>query len=209
MNPPPPPSGQPFTGCQKFPNKALTLYQKKAFLDAATCAELVARIDSNRRPSTISDANGDPFNRTSETCDLFGGDPLVDRVNSLLDQTSGQPADHGEVLQGQRYAVGQEFKLHTDYFEQSGPDWEVNTRIGGQRTWTLMIYLNEPEEGGATRFKQIGKIFQPETGKMLAWCNLDGQGRPNYATLHSGMKVYRGTKYVITKWYRERPMRAA
>ena len=44
---------------------------------------------------------------------------------------------------------------------------------------------------------------------MLAWCNLDGQGRPNYATLHSGMKVYRGTKYVITKWYRERPMRAA
>lgn len=199
-------STTPFAGCQKFPGKALTLYQKKAFLDAATCAALVERIDSLRRPSTISDSNGDPFNRTSETADLFGGDPLVDGVNALLDRMAGQPGNRGEVLQGQRYAVGQEFKFHTDYFEPGGPDWEANTRIGGQRTWTLMIYLNEPLEGGATRFKRIGKIFQPETGKLLAWCNLDSAGRPNYETLHAGMKVYRGTKYIITKWYRERSM---
>ena len=206
MNAPLAPFTAPFIGCQKFPGKSLTLYQKKGFLDAATCAALVARIDGLRRPSTISDSNGDAFNRTSETADLFGGDPLVDGVNGLLDQMSGEPGSHGEVLQGQRYAVGQEFKFHTDYFEPGGPDWEENTRVGGQRTWTLMVYLNTPEEGGATRFKQIGKIFQPETGKLLAWRNLDAEGRPNYETLHAGMKVYRGTKYIITKWYRERSM---
>lgn len=193
-----------FEGCQKFPAKALTLYQKRGFLDLATCAELIARIDRDRRPSTISDANGDPDNRTSETCDMFGGDPLVDRVNGLLDSMAGQPASHGEVLQGQRYAPGQQFKLHTDYFEPGGSDWEANTRIGGQRTWTLMVYLNAPAEGGATRFKRIGKMFQPEAGKLLAWHNLDASGRPNFATLHAGMKVYRGTKHIITKWYRER-----
>ena len=27
----------------------------------------------------------------------------------------------------------------------------------------------------------------------------------NPATLHHGMKVRKGTKYVITQWYRERP----
>ena len=27
----------------------------------------------------------------------------------------------------------------------------------------------------------------------------------NVATLHHGMKVRKGVKYVITKWYRERP----
>jgi prolyl 4-hydroxylase len=102
--------------------------------------------------------------------------------------------------------VGQEFKLHTDYFEPGGPDWESNTHIGGQRTWTLMVYLNQPDEGGATRFKRIGKVIQPETGKLLAWHNLDADGRPNYETLHAGLKVYRGTKYIITKWYRERAM---
>jgi prolyl 4-hydroxylase len=196
----------PFSGCQKFPGKALTLFQKRAFLDAGTCAALIARIDADRRPSTIADYTGDDRARTSETCDLFGGDPLVDAVNAQLDAIAGQPATHGEVLQGQRYAVGQEFKLHTDYFEPTGVDWDTHTRSGGQRTWTLMVYLNQPEDGGGTRFKQIGKIFQPEPGKLLAWHNLDAGGRPNYQTLHAGLKVYRGTKYIITKWYRERPL---
>ena len=66
-----------------------------------------------------------------------------------------------------------------------------------------MIYLNQPEDGGATRFKTIGKTVQPETGKLLAWNNLLPDGRPNPATLHQGMKVRRGTKYVLTKWFRE------
>ena len=67
-----------------------------------------------------------------------------------------------------------------------------------------MIYLNEPEDGGATRFKAIGKTVQPEIGKLLAWNNLLPGGRPNPATLHQGMRVRRGTKYVLTKWFRER-----
>jgi prolyl 4-hydroxylase len=108
-------------------------------------------------------------------------------------------------MQGQRYAVGQEFKGHTDYFEPNGLDFKAMTRVAGQRTWTVMIYLNEPEAGGATRFKTIGKTVQPETGKLLAWNNLRADGRPNVNTLHHGMKVRAGTKYVVTKWFRERP----
>jgi prolyl 4-hydroxylase len=68
-----------------------------------------------------------------------------------------------------------------------------------------MIYLNSPDEGGATRFKRIGKTIQPETGKLLAWNNLLPDRRPNPATLHQGMKVRRGTKYILTKWFREHP----
>ena len=36
-------------------------------------------------------------------------------------------------------------------------------------------------------------------------CRADGS--PNPASLHHGMKVRAGTKYVITKWFRERPWR--
>ena len=105
-------------------------------------------------------------------------------------------------MQGQRYAVGQEFKPHTDYFEADS----LLRYCGeaGQRTWTAMIYLNVPEAGGATRFKTIDKIVQPETGKLLCWNNLLPDGRPNGATLHHGMKVRRGTKYIVTKWFRQR-----
>jgi prolyl 4-hydroxylase len=68
-----------------------------------------------------------------------------------------------------------------------------------------MVYLNAPDEGGGTRFKLIGKTMQPETGKLLTWNNLDSEGQPNPATLHQGMKVRRGVKYIITKWFRESP----
>jgi prolyl 4-hydroxylase len=68
-----------------------------------------------------------------------------------------------------------------------------------------MIYLNAVEAGGATRFKVLGKTFQPEQGKLLCWNNRLPDGGVNPATLHHGMKVRRGVKYIITKWYRERP----
>jgi prolyl 4-hydroxylase len=111
----------------------------------------------------------------------------------------------GEPLQGQRYDVGQEFKAHTDTFNPGGYDFYVHAANGGQRTWTAMVYLNAPDEGGATRFKLIGKTIQPETGKLLTWNNLDSSGQPNMATMHHGMKVRRGVKYIITKWFRESP----
>ena len=44
----------------------------------------------------------------------------------------------------------------------------------------------------------------PETGKLLAWNNVGADGLINPATSHHGMKVRKGRKYVITKWYRER-----
>lgn len=111
----------------------------------------------------------------------------------------------GEPLQGQRYAVGQEFKPHTDYFEPTGIDYHRFCAVTGQRTWTAMVYLNVPEAGGATRFRTIDKIVQPETGKLVCWNNLRPDGRVNGATLHQGMKVRQGVKYVVTKWFRERP----
>jgi prolyl 4-hydroxylase len=112
---------------------------------------------------------------------------------------------HGEPIQGQRYDVGQEFKAHTDYFEPKGEDFAKFCAVAGQRTWTFMIYLNQPEAGGATRFKAVDKIIQPEQGKLLCWNNMDETGQPNPATMHHGMKVRKGVKYIITKWFRERP----
>src|SRR3546814_12866936 len=75
----------------------------------------------------------------------------------------------------------------------------------GNRSWTLMVYLNQPEAGGATRFIKIVTTIQPEPGKLLAWNNRLSPGHYKPATLHHGMKVRAGIKYIITKWYRERP----
>jgi len=189
---------------QRVPSPELELFIVRGFLDEATCASLIRRIDERRRPSEIADDVGIAKFRTSETCDLDWRDPVVATVDSRIAQLLGLPLAASEPLQGQRYAPGQEFRPHTDTFEPGRYDFLVHTADRGQRTWTAMCYLNEPEDGGATRFKAIGKTVQPETGKLLAWNNLLPDGRPNPATLHQGMKVRRGTKYVLTKWFRER-----
>ena len=196
-------SAQP--GIQKLPSPKLTLFTRKNFLEPELCAEVMALIDENRRPSLISDYNGDPVFRTSETCDLSSDLSATREVDRRIAELVGLDPAHGEPLQGQRYEVGQEFKAHTDYFEPTGIDFEKFCSVAGQRTWTVMIYLNEVEAGGATRFKAIDKIVQPETGKLLAWSNLRPDGTPNPTTLHHAMKVRAGLKYVITKWFRERP----
>jgi prolyl 4-hydroxylase len=194
------------SGIQRVPNPRLELFILRRFLDQDSCATFRELIDANRRPSTISDDQGTPRFRTSETCDLDASHPLVARVQHRLAELVGLPLSLGEPLQGQRYAPGQEFKPHTDTFNPGGADYFLNCAEAGQRSWTAMIYLNRPEEGGSTRFKLINKTIQPETGKLLMWNNLLADGSPNQATLHQGMKVRRGTKYILTQWFRERPL---
>ena len=190
---------------QRIPSAKAEIFQARDFAAPDLCRRLIALIDAGRRPSTNADDNGDAYFRTSETCDLAPDDPAVVQMEALLGKLSGIDPAHGEPLQGQRYDVGQEFKPHTDYFAPDGTDYATYCSVAGQRTWTFMIYLNAVEAGGATRFKALSKTFQPEPGKLLAWNNRRPDGRVNPNTLHHGMMVRKGMKYILTKWYREKP----
>jgi len=192
---------------QRVPSPKAELFILRGFLDETECEGLIRLIDAQRQPSTLVSDDGTPDFRTSETCFLDHADPAVAALDAKLDEVSGIAPAHGEALQGQRYDIGQEFKAHTDYFEPTAADFQEHTGRSGQRTWTFMIYLNDVEAGGATRFKALDKIVQPERGKLLAWNNRHPDGSLNAATLHHAMKVRRGVKYVITRWYRERPWR--
>ena len=193
------------TRVQRVPTDKLELFQLRGFIAPELCAALIALIETDRRPSTIADDIGDRYFRTSETCDLAPDQPAVRALEQRLLALSGIDPAHGEPVQGQRYDVGQEFKPHCDWFNPDGQDYDKYCAVAGQRTWTFMVYLNDVDAGGATRFKTIGKSFAPETGKLVCWNNRRPDLSPNPNTLHHGMKVRRGRKYVITKWYREMP----
>jgi prolyl 4-hydroxylase len=192
-------------GMQRVPTPKLEMFILRNFLDEAECDALVQRIEAKRRPSTLANFNGDDAFRTSETCDLDYADPVVAALSAKFAEVSGIDPAFGETMQGQRYEVGQEFKAHTDCFEPNSADWDKYCSVAGQRTWTFMIYLNTVPAGGATRFKAIDKMIHPERGKLLAWNNRNADGSVNMASMHHGMKVRKGVKYIITRWYRERP----
>ena len=191
-------------GVQRAPSDKIELFQMRGFAGPELCRQLIDLIEKDRRPSTLADAGDDRYFRTSETCDLPEDEPAVREMEDLLARLNGIDPAHGEPLQGQRYEIGQEFKAHCDYFNPGGRDWEKYCSVAGQRTWTFMVYLNDVEAGGATRFKAVKKTFQPELGKLLCWNNRRPDGSENPNTIHHGMKVRKGVKYVITKWYREK-----
>jgi prolyl 4-hydroxylase len=111
----------------------------------------------------------------------------------------------GEPLQGQRYEVGQCFKDHVDFFYVDQPYWPEYASHGGQRTWTAMIYLSDAVKAGGTAFPLLDREIEPKLGRILIWNNMALDGSPNGWVLHSGQPVDAGIKYIVTKWYRERP----
>ena len=112
----------------------------------------------------------------------------------------------GEAIQGQRYLPGQQFKPHNDWFYTSEKYWLDERKRGGQRSWTTMAFLNEVEEGGETHFTDIGIKIEPKPGVLLIWNNALVDGSPNEGTMHAGTPVVKGSKYIITKWYRTRKL---
>src|SRR5690349_2176092 len=95
-------------GVQRVPTCELELFIVRRFLDAATCAALICRIDERRRPSEIADDVGIANFRTSETCDLDWRDPIVGEVDRKIAGLLGIPLAASEPIQGQRYTAGQE-----------------------------------------------------------------------------------------------------
>lgn len=122
----------PFIGAQRVPSPKLDLYIKRDFLTPEECAALVAAIDAKRRSSDLADHDGsDPLFRASETCDLDDGDLTVAAVDARIAAYAGLDPIYGEPMQGQRYAVDQEFKLHTDYSSRTARIMSATARLPG------------------------------------------------------------------------------
>jgi prolyl 4-hydroxylase len=191
-------------GLFKVPATGLEIYVARDFLSADECAGLIERIDADLKPSGLLAYEPDPEFRTSQTCDLQPSDALVGEIDQRIAHYLGLPPEYAETLQGQRYAIGQQFKPHHDFFHTDQPYFPEQEKVGGQRTWTAMGCLNAVEAGGQTFFERAGVRITPKTGNLIIWNNLDLAGEPNTFSLHQGMPVDAGTKYIVTKWFRGR-----
>lgn len=175
------------------------------FLPVDLCRSLAEKIERSSRPSTLTTSERDQYFRTSSTCDLaLLDDPEVHYVNTLISGSMGIPVEFSEPIQGQMYEPGQQFKPHTDYFNPDMPEFLEHATVRGQRTWTFMIYLEAPDEGGATYFPTLDLQVPCRVGTAVVWNNLKVDGDINPYSLHEGTQVSSGRKIIITKWFRDR-----
>jgi len=174
-------------------------------VDSAECLELIELAKSKLARSTVvDDKTGQPVEHTARTSSgaffTKAETPLVAEVERRISQRVGIPVENGEGLQVLRYEVGQEYKPHHDYFEPRADSQVDHLKNGGQRVLTFLVYLNTPELGGATCFPDVGLEVAARQGRALSFSYAPN---PASKSLHGGMPVFRGEKWVITKWFRE------
>ena len=182
------------------------MYVAEKFLTGPDCKRIIQAINRYAVPSTLYTGKDSSF-RTSHTHHFERDDPLTRDLEHYICEVIGLDILHAERMQGQRYHKGQQYKHHHDFFYTGERYWQGEARRGGQRTWTAMLALNEPKEGGETDFPHLGFRFRPRTGRLLVWNNMDRGGQPNMKTLHAALPVQRGIKHVVTVWFREGPWR--
>ncbi|RKP09239.1 hypothetical protein THASP1DRAFT_1938, partial [Thamnocephalis sphaerospora] len=107
-----------------------------------------------------------------------------------------------EPLQVVWYKEGQEFRPHFDYVSTEDLKRDYWTRFG-QRYVTILVYLNEPTEGGSTIFPKLGLDFAPKKNAAVFWYNVGLNDREDERTLHGGAPVKGGEKYAINIWQRK------
>jgi prolyl 4-hydroxylase len=186
----------------------------EGLLSDEECEELMRRsAERLRRSTTVDPVRGSheeiPNRDSDGTFFPVNADPFIARLDRRIAALMNWPAGNGEGLQILRYRTGGQYTPHFDYFPPADPGSRGALAIGGQRISSLVMYLSDVEEGGGTVFPQIGLTVTPKRGAAVyfEYCNSRGQVDP--LTLHGGLPVLKGEKWIATKWMRQRPYGAA
>ncbi|KAI4381803.1 hypothetical protein MLD38_007842 [Melastoma candidum] len=192
------------------------------FLSAEECQHLINLGKPYMHKSTVVDSSTtgkstDSRVRTSSGTFLTRGqDKVVRDIENRIADFTFIPIEHGEGLQILHYEVGQKYEPHYDYFND-----EYNTRNGGQRIATVLMYLSDVEEGGETVFPQAkgnvsgvpwwnelsqcgkgGLSVKPMMGDALLFWSMKPDATLDESSLHGGCPVIKGNKWSSTKWMR-------
>jgi prolyl 4-hydroxylase len=158
-----------------------------------------------RSLTVITQTGGEEVNadRTSEGMFFQRGETeLIQRIETRIAHLLNWPIEHGEGLQVLHYQPGAQYKPHYDYFEPNEAGTPALLERGGQRVGTLLLYLNTPEQGGSTTFPDIHLEVSAQRGNAVFFSY--ERPHPSTRTLHGGAPVIKGSKWIATKWLRER-----
>ncbi len=137
----------------------------------------------------------------SATIDWLSEDPAINLIMKKCCINFDIETEQSEVLHVLHYSVGEEYKPHYDFF--GGIDGKDNFQSQQQRIKTIVLYLNNVEEGGNTSFPKLQLSVKPQKGKAVFFENFNvDNNQPYIESLHAGEPVVKGEKWLATLWLR-------
>ncbi|KAL6641256.1 hypothetical protein ACP70R_019437 [Stipagrostis hirtigluma subsp. patula] len=222
--------GEPWTEVLSWEPRAFVYHN---FLSKEECEYLISLAKPHMKKSTVVDSatGGSKDSRVRTSSGMFlrrGQDKVIRTIEKRIADYTFIPAvgrkftdslncsENGEGLQVLHYEVGQKYEPHFDYFHD-----DFNTKNGGQRIATLLMYLSDVEEGGETVFPSAtvnsssspfshelsecakkGLSVKPKMGDALLFWSMKPDGSLDPTSLHGGCPVIKGDKWSSTKWMR-------
>ena len=176
------------------------------------CEWLIARARPILKPAKTNDrGTGEASISNARTCmSCHFRRPDSDLILAILRHRIAKvvdaQVDRMEIPYVLQYAVGQEFQPHFDIvIDPDAPDYETKLAAGGERMVTFLVYLNDAYEGGETEFPAIGARWKGRKGEALFFWNVTPEGALDERTLHAGLPITSGDKWLLTQWVRGRP----
>jgi prolyl 4-hydroxylase len=185
------------------------LYTLNEFMSPEECQHFLEISKDRFERSNVTGVTGEQGHdnvRTSYSCLLRESEtPIVRRVEERAASVCGVDVSNIEALQIVRYHPGQKYDAHHDYFHYP---------MDNQRYVTLLVYLNDDFEGGATRFvhPSVNKEIRPVAGNAAFWYNSVIHSNGANATClpeseHQGSPPTSGVKYAVNIWIRHKRFR--
>ncbi|KAF6983645.1 hypothetical protein CFC21_001793 [Triticum aestivum] len=210
--------GEPWTEVLSWEPRAFIYHN---LLSKEECQYLISLAKPHMKKSTVVDSatGGSKDSRVRTSSGTFlkrGQDKIVRTIEKRISDFTFIPVENGEGLQVLHYEVGQKYEPHFDYFHD-----DFNTKNGGQRIATVLMYLSDVEEGGETVFPSAkvnsssipfhnklsecakrGISVKPKMGDALLFWSMRPDGTLDPTSLHGGCPVIKGDKWSSTKWIR-------
>lgn len=187
------------------------------FLTPEECDHLISLAEPKLARSGVvaaEDGHSEISNvRTSHGMFLERGhDPIVADIERRIARWTLLPVGNGEGLQVLRYQEKQEYAGHFDFFFDS-----EGVKNGGNRYATVLMYLNDVEEGGETVFPNVpapngvnGPEFsecarhnlaaKPKKGNAVLFHSIKPSGELERRSMHTACPVIKGVKWSAPKW---------
>ena len=184
-----------------------------SFATGEECAAVIEAARSRLKRATVSDDGGRTwreadYRTNSHTALKPEACPALIPLNLKLSVLLRLPMEHAERATVLHYLPGQRFDHHNDAFDLEGARQGIE-ESGGQRLFTTILYLNQPEEGGATSFPVLNMTVAPAPGRLLLFANtVAGERTASPLASHAGEPVTAGEKWALTFWWRERPFKS-
>jgi prolyl 4-hydroxylase len=173
------------------------------FLTPLECEFLIAAGSDSFSPAPVVGKGAGEVSpsRTSSTCYLARED-LPDLMRKV-EYLTGKPSDHCELPQVGRYLTTQQYLPHYDAFDLATDDGRRFAANGGQRTVTVLVYLNTVNVGGATRFPTLDQLaVQPVAGMAVVFFPATIDGYLDRRAVHAAEPAV-DVKYVSQIWIRQ------